>query len=76
MRNKPQQLSTYAKKLLKEQDNQIQNLSSQLNKWKEFNDQLQEDYRAFKALSDEYSDKYYELKSMNLFQLILWWIKK
>lgn len=76
MRNKPQQLSSYAKKLLKEQDSQIQSLSSQLNEWKEFNDQLQEDYRAFRKLADEYSDKYYELKSMNLFQLILWWVRE
>ena len=76
MRNKPQQLSSYAKRLLREQDNQMRNLSSQLNEWKEFSDQLQlsmsnerKSVRSQIAMLDE-------LKSMNLFQLILWWIKK
>lgn len=69
MRNKPQQLSSYAKKLLREQDERIADLSNTINELNNWNYQLQ-------ARNDVQSSFLKELKSKNLFQLILWWVKK
>jgi acyl-homoserine lactone acylase PvdQ len=69
MRNKPQQLSSYAKKLLREQDERIADLSNTINELNNWNYQVQ-------VKNDVQSNFIKELKSKNLFQLILWWFKK
>ena len=78
------------KKVLTDKNLYIQHLEKQLDDWKEFNDQLQNECRKLDTAVEIKSDvitnleqqnealniELYNIKNMNLFQLILWKLKQ
>ena len=78
------------KKVLTDKNLYIQHLEKQLDDWKNFNDQLQETCRKLDTAieiknnvitnleqqNEKLNIELYNIKNMNLFQLILWKLKQ